>query len=110
MLVFIKEMERDVLGGGVADVGVRDLELDNVARGYVVGGIGSVTGDAHEVALDESRGGGAAEVLSVLGEKAIQPPGGRPRDQAAGGLRITYPMISKATPMLTAQAATFKQG
>src|SRR5216683_1451551 len=110
ILVFIKDIERDVLRGGVADVGLRDLELDHVARGYVVGGIGSVTVDVHEVALDESRRGGAAEVLSVLGEKAIQPQGGRRRDQAAWGLRITYPRISKATPMLTAESATLKTG
>ena len=66
--------------------------------------------DANEVALDEARGSGAAEVFSVLGEKAVQPKGRGRSDQAAGFGRIKYPATNATTPMLMAESATLNTG
>jgi hypothetical protein len=73
IVVLVQELERNVLRGGGADIGLRDLELDDIARNDTVGGVGGAAVDAHEVALDQARGGGAAQVLRMLGEKPIQP-------------------------------------
>jgi hypothetical protein len=86
VLVLEYDVERDRLRGNVGDVGLRDLELDDVASGYPVSGISRLAVDLNQVALDQACGRGPAEVFGVLGEKAIQPRGRGGRDQA-GGLR-----------------------
>jgi hypothetical protein len=73
IVILVHNLQRYVLGGRVADIGLGYLELHHVAHGDAVRRIGGVAVDAHEVALDEARRCRAAEVLSVLGEKAIQP-------------------------------------
>lgn len=110
VVVLVDDLERNRLRGSVGDVGLRDLELHHVPRRYPIGGIGRLAVDANEVALDETRGSRAAEVVSVLGEKAVQPRGRGRRDQAAGFWRIKYPATSNTTPMLIAESATLKTG
>src|SRR5450631_451113 len=84
VLVLVKDLERDRLCGGVRDVSLRDLEIHDVARRHAIRRIGGSAVDADEMALDQTRGGRAAEVFSVLREKAIQPRSRGRRDQAAG--------------------------
>ena len=82
VFVFVNDVERDRLRRGLGDVRLGDLELHHIAGRHPVRGIGRLAVDVNEVALDQARGGRAAEVVSVLGEKAIQPRGGGRRDQA----------------------------
>jgi hypothetical protein len=84
VVILVDDIERDRLSRGVRDVSLRDLELDDIPYPHAVGGIGGPAVDEHEVALDQPRCSGAAEVVGMLGEKAIQPRGGGGRDQLTG--------------------------
>ena len=62
------------------------------------------------MALDQARGGGAAEVGRLLGEKAVEPRRSRGRRQPAEGRRRTYAPIIRTTPTETAESATLNTG
>jgi hypothetical protein len=62
------------------------------------------------VALDQPRRGGAAEVGGVVRDETVQTRRRNAGDQAALGLRIRYPTISRKTPMLMAESARLKTG
>src|SRR5258708_35311357 len=109
VVVLVHDLQRNRLCDGFCDVGLRNLEIDDSARHHAVGGIRRLSVDPHHVALDQARGGRPAEVLGVLGEKAVQPRGRGLRDQA-GGLRYTDPAMRATTPMLTPESATLNTG
>lgn len=110
VFVFIDHLKRYLLGSSVGDVRLGDLELNHVPGCDTIRGIRGPAVDANEMALDEARGSRAAEVVSVLGEKAVQPKGRGRRDQAVGLGRIKYPATSATTPTLIAESATLKTG
>jgi hypothetical protein len=87
IFVLIEDLERNRLRHGFRHVRLGDLEFDDVARRYAVGGIGALPVDPDEVALDQARGGRPAQVAGMLGEKAVQPRGGGGRYETVG-LRI----------------------
>src|SRR5712692_4107086 len=108
--VFVDDLERDRLGGRNRDVGRWDLVLDDVPFRNAVRGIGGLAVDADHVAFDEPRGSRTAELAFALRDEAVEPGRGDLGDQAALGLRNTYPTISRSTPTLTAESATLKTG
>lgn len=110
VFVFVDHLERYLLGRSVGDVRLGDLELHHIPGCDTIRGIGGPAVDANEMAFDEARGSRAAEVFSVLGEKAVQPQGRGRRDQAAGFGRIKYPATNATTPTLIAESATLKTG
>jgi hypothetical protein len=110
VVVLLDDLEGDDLRSSVGDVRLRDLELDHVPGRDPISGIGRLAVEANEVALDEACGSRAAEVVSVLGEKAVQPEGRGRRDQAAGFGRLKYPATNATTPMLMAESATLNTG
>ena len=87
VVVFVDDVERNRLCDGFCDIGLWDLEIDDIAGYHAVRGIGRLSVDPYQVALDQARGGRPAEVLRVLSEKAVQPRGRGGRDQAVGLLR-----------------------
>ncbi len=110
VFVLVDDLERDVFGLGVRCIGLRDFELDHVAGGDSIRGIGRLAIHCDEVALDQSRSGRAAEVGCVLRDETVQTRRRNVSDQAALGLRIRYPTISRKTPMLMAESARLKTG
>ena len=110
VFILIDDLERDVFGLGVCCVGLGDLELDHVAGGDSIRGIGRLAIHSDQVALDQPRRGGAAEVGGVLRDETVQTRRRDLSDQAALGLRIRYPTISRKTPMLMAESARLKTG
>ena len=108
-------MSDDVSG---ADAG-RELPLQRARPDRVIeadhrlqelDGIGRLAIHCDEVALDQSRSGRAAEVGCVLRDETVQTRRRNVSDQAALGLRIRYPTISRKTPMLMAESARLKTG
>jgi hypothetical protein len=73
VFVLVDDVQRDLLGPHLHGVGLGNLEVDGVAGGNAVRGVGRVPVDKDEVAFDQASGRGAAEVLRVLGQKAIEP-------------------------------------
>src|SRR5258708_32896412 len=86
VVVLVHDLQRNRLRDGFCDVSLWDLEIDDIAGYHAVGGIRRLSVDPHQVALDQARGGRPAEVLCVLGEKAVQPRRSGGRAQGAGAL------------------------
>ena len=82
--VLVDDVERDLLGARLEDESVGDLEVDDVPRGYGVGGGCGMTVELDEVALDKPGGSRPAQVGGLRGDEAIQPRRGRISDQALG--------------------------
>jgi hypothetical protein len=89
VFVLVHHLQRDRFGCGLIDVGLRDLELNNVTRCNSIRRIGRPAVDKDQVALDETCGSRAAEVSSVLREEAVEPGRRGRRDQAVSGFRRT---------------------
>ena len=103
------DLERNRLGCDLGYVCLRDLEFHDVTGRDAIRGIGGVAVDPHEVTLDQARGGRPAQVLRLLGEKAVQPRR-RGGCNQAGAFRNRLPAIRRTTPMLIAESATLKTG
>jgi len=110
VFVFVDHLERYLLGRSVGDVRLGDLELHHIPGCDTIRGIGGPAVEANKMAFDEACGSRAAEVVSVLGEKAVQAKGRGRRDQAAGFGRIKYRATNATTPTLIAESATLKTG
>ena len=87
VLVLINDVERNRLCSGLDDVGLGDLEVDDVPGRHPVGRVGRTPVEEGKVAFDQSRGGRAAQVRRALGQESIEPGRRGLRDQAAGVFR-----------------------
>ena len=107
--VFIHDVERYRLGLGNGRVSLRNLELDLVAGRDAVRGTRRAAVEGDEMALDQTRRGGTAQVMPMLGEEAVEPWRRLGGDQLVG-LRKTYAAMISTTPMDTAESATLNTG
>jgi hypothetical protein len=84
VLVLIDDLQGDLLASRFDNVCLGDLELDDVPGRHPVGRVGRVPVDNDQVTLDQACGGGPAQVVSVLGQEAIEPRRCVRGDQALG--------------------------
>src|SRR3989440_10884170 len=110
VLVFVDDVEGDRLRGRIDDVSLRDLELDHVAPRNPVRRVGGMPVDEGEMALDQARRGGAAELRRMLGEEPVKPGCGGGGRQAGGFGRIREPPMGSTAPTEIAGSARVKTG
>ena len=110
VLVLIHDVERNLLGARLDHVGLRYLEVDDVPYGHPVRWVGRMIVHKGEVAFDQPRRRGAAQLGLVLGKKAVEPRRRLRGDQPAGLRRSRYPPIISTTPIEIAESATLNTG
>lgn len=84
VVVLIDDLQGNVLRLERRRVRLRDFDFDDVAGCYAVSGLTRLAVDGYEVALDQTRGRGTAQVRRVLGNEAVEARRRRGDDQLAG--------------------------
>src|SRR5579864_1132760 len=109
VVVPVQDLERDVLGHRRRLVCLRHLDFNDVTWRDAVGGLSRPSVEPDQVALDQARGGSAAQVGSLLGDEAVQPQRRGDRGQLAG-LRMKLLAMRSTTPTEIAESATLNTG
>jgi hypothetical protein len=110
VFVFIDNIERNRLGHGHRRVCLGNLDLDDVSGRHPIRGIGSLTVDPDQPALDQPRRSRPAQIVRMIRDEAVEPQRRLRRDYLTTGLRSRYPAIKAATPMVMAESATLNTG